>query len=225
MVCLFAGCASYPAAAGGSSAAVPSSTPGVYHRVDRGQTVWRIAKAYGVELERLVAVNHLADARRIEIGQQVFIPGATKVVEVPPPNAVMSVPPVARIPVEGSDDFIWPVRGRVVAYYGAATPHGPNKGMDIQAPAGTQVRAARTGRVVFLDENLRGFGKTVIVEHNDEFATVYTHLASVSVAANQVVHQGEVIGLVGSTGRASGPFLHFEVRRKHRPENPAYFLS
>src|SRR3989338_1433482 len=63
-----AGCAPYlTAAGGGPSGAIPPSAPGVYHRVERGETVWRIAKAYGVELEALAAANRLADARRIEV--------------------------------------------------------------------------------------------------------------------------------------------------------------
>lgn len=219
------GCAPYTAAAGSVGAAVPPAKSGVYHRVERGQTVWRIARAYGVDLATLAAVNRLGDARRIEVGQQIFIPGAANAVDVTPPTAAIPAASVARVPIEGSEDFIWPVRGRVIAYYGAGTPHGPNKGMDIQAPAGTQVLAARSGRVVFRDENLRGFGKTVIVEHGDELATVYTHLASLAVSADQIVHQGDIIGFVGSTGRANAPFLHFEVRRRHRPENPIYFLS
>ena len=221
-----AGCAPYlTAAGGGPSGAIPPSAPGVYHRVERGETVWRIAKAYGVELEALAAANRLADARRIEVGQQIFIPGATKVAAVPPPASALPAAGVARVPMDGGEDFIWPVRGRVIAYYGAGTSHGPNKGIDIQALAGTQVRAARSGRVVFLEENLRGFGKTVIVEHGDELTTVYTHLASLAITANQAVRQGDIIGLVGSTGRANAPFLHFEVRRRRRPENPYYFLS
>lgn len=214
-------------------APVPVSSPlavsGVYHRVERGQTIWRIAKTYGVELDAVVAANRLADARRVEVGQQLFIPGATQVVVVPSSRAPLTEPArrveTGRIPDDANEEFIWPVKGRVIAYFGGRTAHGANKGIDIQAPSGMQVRAARSGRVVFLEANLRGFGKTVIVEHADELATVYTHLDNITVAAHQVVRQGEMIGTVGSTGRANAPFLHFEVRRRHRPENPIYFLS
>ncbi|MBI4227531.1 MAG: peptidoglycan DD-metalloendopeptidase family protein [Candidatus Omnitrophica bacterium] len=228
------GCAPYFEAGGGVAAplAAPPQVSGIYHRVERGQTVWRIAKTYGVELEALVAANRLADARRVEVGQQLFIPGARRGdAPIGDTLPIGSVSPIGASPhpspADGpeGDEFIWPVRGRVLAYYKAPTPHGPNKGIDIQAPAGVQVRAARAGRIVFLDENLRGFGKTVIVEHADELATVYAHLEAVAVVPQQTVRQGEIIGSVGSTGRATAPFLHFEVRRRHRPENPMYFLS
>lgn len=205
---------------------LPPPAPGVYHRVERGQTLWRIAKTYGVELEQLVAANRLADAGRLDVGEQVFIPGATGVLGIPaaggPPTegGVVAPPGV----FGGGEDFAWPVRGRVATPFGGRTPHGPNKGLDLFAPEGTPVVAARSGQVAFVDEHLRGFGKTVIVEHGDGLSTVYTHLQAIRVARGQWVRQGEPLGTVGSTGRAPGPFLHFEVRRRHRPDNPFYYL-
>jgi len=222
-VVVLAGCAPYIEAGGPAVGPTPSmGLPGVYHRVERGQTVWRIAQVYGVELGTLVAANRLADAGRIEVGQRLFIPGA---------RDVLPVPVLAQRPGDGpaggtvlGEDFIWPVHGRVRTFFGIRTHHGPNRGIDIQTPEGTQVRAARSGRVAFLDQHLRGFGKTVILDHGGALSTVYTHLASIAVTAGQPVHQGQVIGVVGSTGRATVPSLHFEVRRHHRPENPFYYL-
>ena len=123
------------------------------------------------------------------------------------------------------EDFIWPVRGQVVSVFGSQTPQGPNKGVNIGAQEGTGVIAARSGRVSFLDENLKGYGKTVIIDHGDQLSTVYTHLSSIGVGVGDSVRQGQSIGTVGSTGRAAAPFLHFEIRRRHRAENPFYFLS
>lgn len=221
---VLSGCTPYMAA-GSAPGMIPPAVPGVYHRVERGQTLWRIAKTYGVDLEALVSANRLADARRIEVGQQLLIPGATKARVIPGAGLV----PGPQVAISGDwvvpgEDFTWPARGRVVSLFGARTDHGPNKGIDIQAPEGTEVRAARSGRVSFVDENLRGFGKTVIIDHGEALSTVYTHLAVQAVQAGQAVRQGEVIGSVGSTGRAMNPFLHFEVRRRHRAENPFYYL-
>ena len=151
--------------------------------------------------------------------------GATQALSIPAP-----APPGPGAPDDSSsgavvgEEFIWPVRGRVIAFFGTRTSHGPNKGVDIQAPEGTEVRAARSGRIVFRDDNLRGFGKTVILDHGEALSTIYAHLASMTIAAGHVVRQGQVIGLVGSTGRAAAPVLHFEIRRQHRPENPFYYL-
>ena len=226
LVTVLAGCAPYLEA--GRPVAGPGmvpSVPGVYHRVEKGQTLWRISKVYGVELDTLAAANRLTDAGRIEVGQQLFIPGATSVRRV-----TASVPaagghaPVAFEAMDPSEDFIWPVRGRVIAPFGVRTELGPNKGINVQAPEGTLVRVARSGRVTFVDENLRGFGKTLILDHGEELSTVYAHLNTIAVTVGQVVRRGEVLGTVGSTGRAPTPFLHFEVRRRHRPENPFYYL-
>jgi len=223
LVVVLAGCAPYLEA--GRPAAGPASVmgvPGVYHRVERGQTVWRIAQVYGVGLDTLVAANRLADAGRVEVGQRLFIPGARDVLPVLVPAQRPGDGPVGGTVL--GEDFIWPVRGRVQTFFGVRTHHGPNRGIDIQAPEGAQVRAARSGRVTFLNQHLRGFGQTVILDHGDALSTVYAHLASITVTAGQPVRQGQVIGVVGSTGRATAPSLHFEVRRRHRPENPFYYL-
>jgi len=220
LVLLGAGCAPYLEPVGPGLSATAA---GVYHRVEKGQTLWRIAKVYGVDIDTLARANGLANAGQIEVGQRLLIPGATTALSVP---GVPVAAPIGTIPPvgTGAEDFLWPIRGRVVALFGIRTQQGPNKGIDIQAPEGTGVRAVASGRVAFVDENLRGFGKTIIVEHPEALSTVYTHLASIAVTLGQTVRQGQVIGAVGSTGRAAAPVLHFEVRRRHRPENPFYYL-
>ena len=214
------GCTPYLEPAGPG---LSTTSAGVYHRVEKGQTLWRIAKVYGLDVETLARANGLASAGQIEVGQRLLIPGATasRSVSGTPVAAPIGATPSVGV---GTEDILWPVRGRVVALFGTRTPQGPNRGIDIQAPRGTQVRAAASGRVAFVDENLRGFGKTIILEHAEALSTVYTYLASIAVSAGQTVRQGQVIGVVGSTGRAAAPALHFEVRRRHRPENPFYYL-
>ena len=220
LILLGSGCTPYLEPVGPGLSA---TTAGIYHRVEKGQTLWRIAKVYGLDVETLARANGLANAGQIEVGQRLLIPGATTALSVP--GVPVAAPIGATPPVSGSaEDFLWPIRGRVMALFGTRTQQGPNKGIDIQAPEGVGVWAAAAGRVAFVDENLRGFGKTIILEHAEALSTVYTHLASIAVTAGQTVHQGQVIGVVGSTGRAAAPVLHFEVRRRHRPENPFYYL-
>jgi len=152
-----AGCAPYiEAEAGKPSSWVAGAGRGVYHRVEAGETLWRIARTYGVDMDALLAANRWMDARRIEVGQQVFIPQASEVRPVPPSRGGGSsspgeAGPSAFVPTE---DFIWPLKGRVISFFGTWTAHGPNKGLDIQAPAGTVVRVARFGRVSFLEASV-----------------------------------------------------------------------
>lgn len=189
--------------------------PGVYHSVERGQTLWRIAKTYNVELGKIARINRLPDATRISAGQRLFIPGATKVLRVD----------MDRVPApKEMGGFIWPLRGEIISFYGAIKGDVRNKGIDIMAKEGTEVVASRTGVVSFCDEKVKGLGKTVIIDHGDGYSTVYAHNSQIMVKAGEAVGQNTVIAKVGSSGRASRPYLHFEIRKGHNPQNPFYFL-
>jgi septal ring factor EnvC (AmiA/AmiB activator) len=120
--------------------------------------------------------------------------------------------------------FAWPVKGNII------TPFGVNgslrsKGIDIKAREGSYVRAAKSGRVVYCDPNLKGFGKTVILDHGGGVQTVYAYNSDILVKVGDDVTKGAVIARSGATGRAREPSLHFEVRRNGEPQNPAYYLG
>jgi murein DD-endopeptidase MepM/ murein hydrolase activator NlpD len=93
-------------------------------------------------------------------------------------------------------------------------------GVDISAARGTPVYAAASGRVIHADASLSGYGKMVIIKHGDRYSTVYAHNDELFVRVGQFVEQGQRIALVGKTGRASSPHLHFEVRYDGRPRDP-----
>ncbi|MGQ9473608.1 MAG: murein hydrolase activator EnvC family protein, partial [Candidatus Caldatribacteriaceae bacterium] len=128
--------------------------------------------------------------------------------------------------------LLWPVQGgKVVRSFGESKdPHYGvnfyNPGIDIVAPLGSPVMAASSG-VVILAQNVRGYGKTVILDHGQDIVTVYAHLAEFKVVGGQTVQEGQVIGLVGDSGLTDGPVLHFEVRtgKKAKEENPLYWLE
>lgn len=96
-------------------------------------------------------------------------------------------------------------------------------GIDIAAPVGTDVYAARGGIVAAASDN-REYGKYIILRHSDGFETVYAHLSEILVVLNERVASGMIIGKVGSTGMSTGPHLHFEIRRNGKPENPLPLL-
>jgi murein DD-endopeptidase MepM/ murein hydrolase activator NlpD len=112
----------------------------------------------------------------------------------------------------GQGKFIWPVRGDVLSKFGGAGMGRRNDGVDIAAPAGTQVRAAAVGEVVYAGDQVPGFGNLVLIKHAGGWVSAYAHLANVAVHMRENVYQGQDIGAVGVTGGVSQPKLHFEIR-------------
>lgn len=139
-----------------------------------------------------------------------------------------SQPPVSITPVKQGRLF-WPVQGTVIEGFGERKDprYGIsfyNPGIDIGAEKGAPVFAAHDG-VVILAQTLRGYGKTILLDHGD-IITMYAHLGEIKVAGGQEVKGGEVIGTVGDTGLAERPLLHFEVRvgSSAREEDPLKWL-
>lgn len=184
---------------------------GVYHKVLKGDTLWRISKTYGVDLEDILASNRISDAERIKVGQVLFIPSSKTVSETVP----------SAFPHE---DFIWPVKGKVISYFGQKKGNLVSKGIDIQAKERALVLASHSGKVTFIDEKVKGYGKTIILDHGDGFQTVYAHNSEILVDIGEKVRRSSPIAKVGSTGRVRIPYLHFEIRKKHKPQNPLHFL-
>jgi len=129
----------------------------------------------------------------------------------------------------GSRPSIWPVTGRLESGVGGRrNPFGGrgyeyHEGQDIDATYGTPVQAAASGRVITAGWQ-RGYGKVVYVDHGNGLSTRYGHLSAIDVAVGQTVTQGQTIGLVGSTGRSTGPHLHYEVRINNQPVDPKRYL-
>ncbi|MFH0839448.1 MAG: LysM peptidoglycan-binding domain-containing M23 family metallopeptidase [Candidatus Omnitrophota bacterium] len=190
---------------------------GVYYEVKRGDTLWKISKLYDVSVNDIVRANRLPDATKISSGQKLFIPRSggdseeLKYTRTSPG-------------VWGETKFAWPVSGKVISCFGAKKGLITNKGIDIKASEGTGVIAADDGLVSFVDENMKGLGKTVIIDHGNGFSTVYAHNSEILVKAGDEVKKSTVIAKVGKTGRASEPYLHFQIRKGHEPQNPFNYL-
>jgi len=179
--------------------------------MEKGQTLWRISRIYGVDLEELARANRITDASAIEIGERIFIPNRES--------------PVAQaVGYSDNDDFIWPLRGKITGSFGQTLNNIPNKGINIKPGSGLDVLAARSGKVVFVGDNFAGFSKTVIIEHSDGLYTVYGRNTAVFVKAGDGVQKGAVIARVGKAGRERSTYLHFEVRRGASPQNPLFYL-
>ena len=200
----------------------------IYHTVKRHQTLWRICKTYGVNIDDVARINHIRDPSKIRVGQKIFIPGAKRVLKVDiyiddiGGRRGRSEDPKRIVSARGR--FIWPVRGNVTREFGI---RGTIKhdGIDISAPRGTPVKAAHSGRVLYSGNEIKGYGNIIIIEHEQGFTTIYAHNDANDVAEGEKVGRGQIIARVGRTGRTSVPNLHFEIRMNNRPINPRLLLK
>lgn len=119
--------------------------------------------------------------------------------------------------------FIWPVEGTITSRFGWRG-HEHHDGIDIAAPAGTPIVAAADGIVLYSSGRLRGYGNMIVIKHTPRVFTIYAHNKKNLVKKGQKVKQGQVIGLVGSTGHTTGPHLHFEIRIGNVPVDPLKYL-
>ena len=116
--------------------------------------------------------------------------------------------------------FRWPVEGRIISGFGPREGGLHNDGVNILAAAGTQVRAAENGIVVYAGNELRGFGNLLLIKHANDWTTAYAHADRLLVGRGDKVTRGQPIATVGQTGNVSRPQLHFEIRKGPRPVDP-----
>lgn len=197
-----------------------SLTTGVYHTVERGQTLWRISKTYGVDMQLIAEYNDIYNPDLIFEGQELFIPSVSEAKDV-----AISVPgddtDMGEI-ILNKGLFLWPTEGLVYSLFGMRWGR-MHRGIDISGKTGTPVLAARDGTVTFAGVK-GGYGNIVILSHKDNYETRYAHLSSIKASVGDTVKTGDVIGLMGSTGRSTGPHLHFEIRKDDTARNPLFFL-
>lgn len=211
--------------------------PGTIHYVRTGENLYRIGLHYGVEPEVIARANGIRDVRALRVGQRLFVPrptGATanesRSAGIPARPRTRSngaggqgTPQVRRAALDPSSPrFGWPTRGRLSSGFGLRRGR-PHDGIDIASPHGSPIFAAEAGRVI-QSGRMRGYGKVVVVKHAGRYRTVYAHASRLLVRRGEFVERGQKIAEVGSTGRSTGPHLHFEVRRNESPRNPLAYL-
>lgn len=220
---------------------------GVYHTVTKGDTLYRISSAYKVAIARLMEANGLSSPSGLKVGQRLFIPGASYVRPVEPyvplspkertdlersleneektPASDISAGPAKETPpwVGKELDIIWPIQGKINSPYG---PRGKSfhAGIDIASPSYQEVKAAMDGEVILARNSNSGYGNVVVLRHEPGFSTIYGHMNVIIAKEGEAVRQGQAIGGVGSTGRSTGPHLHFELRYDQRPVDPRQHL-
>ena len=123
--------------------------------------------------------------------------------------------------MSGNDKFRWPVSGRVITDFAASR----GTGINIDVPAGSSVKAAENGTVIYVGSGVEGYGNLILLRHPNGYVSAYAHLDAMSVAKGATVNRGDAIGTVGQTGSVSKPQLHFELRKGATPVDPVPLLA
>lgn len=188
----------------------------VEYKVKPGDSISKLAKEYDSEVAKIKQVNNLQNSL-IKVGQRLKIPRRLKKIKVKETNSRSR-----------NLKFIWPIRGGISSEYGTRINpitreedfHG---GIDMSVSTGTKVKATAEGKVL-TSSWIRGFGRTVIIRHNNRIKTLYAHNSRLLVETGQRVKRGQVIAYSGNTGRSTGPHLHFAVLVNDEPVDPLKWL-
>ncbi len=203
----------------------PAARRGVYHVVEKHQTLYRICKTYGVHIKEVASLNGITDPSKIQTGQRILIPGAKKILRVE-----IYIDDVVAESGEKEEmaykklDFLWPVEGKITDVFNDAETKR-HQGIDIPSALGTPIKASSSGKVIYSGNTIKGYGNLIILRHTEELVTVYAHNQINLVEEENWVERGQMIGKVGQTGRATGPHLHFEIRKNNRAVDPLLFLK
>lgn len=139
-----------------------------------------------------------------------------------PQNTTPATTPIKTAALTG---FIMPVQGRILSGYGPKSNGLHNDGLNIAVKEGTPVRAAQAGTVTYAGQELKGYGKLLLIKHDDGFVTAYAHNSRLLVRQGDKVRQGDVVAESGATGYVDSPQLHFEIRKGRKSVDPAQFFK
>jgi murein DD-endopeptidase MepM/ murein hydrolase activator NlpD len=185
----------------------------VTYQIKPGDTLWDIAKMYNSDMNNIIFANQFKNPDVLIVGDQLVIPVGNS---LPAMGANVGDGMMAQA------NFIWPVQGVITSKFGRRWGEF-HYGLDIAADNGTSVKASAAGTVVAA--GWRGtYGQAVIIEHDETYRTLYAHNSVILVKEGDRVVQGQVIARVGSTGRSTGPHLHFEVHQNEKAMDPLKFL-
>ena len=188
---------------------------GVFHAVQPGDSVYSIAEAYGVSMTAILDANDIATPV-LHVGEPLFVPGA----EMEETDYLLAI----------GELLHWPVRSsRFTSGYGMREDPitgiwRMHSGIDLANVVGTPILAARSGRVVYVEDQVVNYGKMIIIDHGGGTKTLYAHLDSFMVSYGDRVSTGQQIATMGNSGRSTGPHLHFSVFRNDRMEDPLKHL-
>lgn len=219
-----------------------------HYVVKRGDTLYSIAWQHGLGYRELAAMNGIRAPYTIYAGQRLKVRPAgarqapTKATTRPATTAATPRPapvtkpakttrPVKSAPAPAAKDsaavpayngqWVWPTRGRLLSGF---SPGGPGKkGIDIGGHSGQPVKAAASGKVVYVGSGLVGYGRLIIIKHNESLLSAYGHNSKLLVEEGAHVQAGQLIAKMGSSG-TNRTGLYFEIRKDGKPVNPLHYL-
>ena len=192
------------------------SMDGLVHTVASGDTLATLSEKYNVSVEKLLDTNDLS-SESLSLGQKLFIPGA----KLEGDALRKAMGELFVYPITASWRLTSKFGKRSDPFSGIASYH---YGIDMACPTGTPVKAAMSGKILFVGYN-NLYGNYVIIDHFNGYQTLYGHMSKTIVKKGQNVGQGEQVGMVGSTGQATGPHLHFTVYKKGVRVDPLPILQ
>lgn len=180
------------------------------YKVQKGDTLYSIARNNKMELKKLLEINNIKDASKytLQIGANL------KIESIKSEYADETIP---------DSSFQWPYRGIIVARYGVDTYKLANRGINILGNIGDKVSASDYGIVEYAND-IRGFGKVVIIKHKNGFTTSYAHLSKIAVKLGDIVNKGDYIGDIGDTGLVDKSELYFKISYRGRALDPIKLL-
>ncbi|MFA6427259.1 MAG: M23 family metallopeptidase [Candidatus Magasanikbacteria bacterium] len=203
---------------------------GLVHTIAKGDTITKIARKYDAKSEEIISYNKLQeDGADIVMGEELIIPGGVKPQPVVVPQYIAQKPtsfdkvsaPPPSVSAPAGSGYLWPTAASHITQY-FSWRHG---GLDIAGPKGTAIYATKSGTVVKSEcNNAIGYGCYVQLNNGAGVSTIYAHASQLLVSVGDAVEQGQSIALMGSTGRSTGPHLHFEIQVNGKRQNPLAYI-
>jgi murein DD-endopeptidase MepM/ murein hydrolase activator NlpD len=211
--------------------------------VAKGDTLWDLSRKYGVDLGTLMVYNGLYAGDVLSVGQVLYVPDSASVgepvitasaqvvasrsaatVNYRPVTAKKTTSNASSVVSANKGGWTLPIKGTVTSEYGKRKS-GSHHGIDLAAPKGTTIKAAKGGTVLHSGWYNSIYGNAVIIDHGNGEKTLYGHCSKTTAKEGTTVAAGEAIAKVGSTGRSTGPHVHFEIYIDGKTVNPRNYLK
>ena len=197
--------------------------------VKKGNTLFDIAQCFNVSISDIMKINQLKSNDIIYEGDKLFIPFSANSINTlcEKPAKIIAKKSNNKTIIVGNNKnstYVWPVKGKVISNFGLLAKGLRNDGINISAQIGEPVLAIESGKIIYAGNEIQAFGNLILVKHFNNKTSAYAHLDKINVVKGEKVNKGQVIALVGNSGKVSIPQLHFEIRDKNGPLNPLKYL-
>ena len=199
------------------------------HIVKKGHTLYDIANCYEVSISDIMKINQLKNNDKIYLGDKLLIPlydntNQTNCNNITKVTITKEVNKTSEKKKNNNYSYMWPVKGKIISKFGLLAKGLRNDGINISADIGNPVLAIESGKIVYAGNEIQAFGNLILIKHHNDKTSAYAHLDKINVKKGESVNKGQIIALVGNSGKVSIPQLHFEIRDKDGPLDPLKYL-